>query len=141
MKTMYDYTLLCTPEQTKKALELGAPIRNFITKEESKRLVDKAKSENRIDEYENELLKYHQTIIDDMVYCIPTAEQMMGFFRSKNIHIVIHKDVVDDWSAYGHEIAPIEFTVFDRLVGFNSFEEATIAAIDAALNYLTNNEK
>lgn len=26
MKTMSDYTLFCTPEQTLKALELGAPI-------------------------------------------------------------------------------------------------------------------
>lgn len=40
---MEKYTAYCTPEQTKKALELGAPIRNFITKEESKKLVNTAK--------------------------------------------------------------------------------------------------
>lgn len=119
---MNKYTIYCTEEQTRKALELGAPIRKEPSSLELYQCV-------RTDEKDN--------VTGQSIWLIsPTAEQMMGFFRSKNIHIVIHKDIVDKWSVYGHEIEPIEFTVFDRLTGYNSFKEATLAAIDAALEYL-----
>lgn len=111
---MNRYTIHCTEEQTKKALELGAPITNIHT-------------------VGNDGITKEWKLVN------PTAEQMMGFFRSKNIHIVIQKDIVDNWSAYGHEISPIEFTVFDRLTSYNSFEEATLAAVDAALEHLIDN--
>lgn len=109
------YVIYCTEEQTQKAIGLGAPI---------------------------EIAKCDVTSTSiNIVGTLPTAEQMLGWLRTKNIHIVITKDSIDNWSAYGHEIKPIEFTVFNRLTGYNSFEEATLEAIDAALEYLTEKSK
>ena len=56
--------------------------------------------------------------------------------NTHNIHLVIHKDRIDEWSVYGHEIAPIEFTVFPLLTGFDSYEEALSAGITKALKSL-----
>lgn len=148
MKTISDYTIYCTPEQTKKAFELGAPIRNFITKEESKRLVDKARLENRIEEYENELAKYHQTIIGDMVYCYPTAEQMISWLEEQGMLIDVSFIGTDKPKMQGDKI--FIYHVFDlnewkELIPFSriysSRKEATLASIDAALEYLSNNKK
>lgn len=80
-------------------MELGAPIRNFITKEESKKLVDTAKSENRIEEYENELIKYHNTIIGDMVYCIPTAKQMIE--KACELYKKELREIIDTFNKIG----------------------------------------
>lgn len=124
-KVMSDYSLYCTEEQTKKALELGTPLKQVFYSVQ----------------FDEILKEYHLIKIEDKLYEIPTAEQMIGFFRTKNIHIVIQKDVVDKWSVYGHEIEPIEFTIFDRLTGYNSFKEATLSAIDAALEYLSKNKQ
>lgn len=122
---MNEYTLYCTKDQTKKVLELGATL-----------------TEDRSDWFNTaNHICVGDTIFGDIWYHCPTVEQMFGFFRSKNIHIVIHKDAVDKWSVYGHEIMPIEFTVFDRLTGFDSYEEATLAAIDAILEYLEQSTK
>lgn len=126
---MNRYEIRCTPEQTRKALELGAPI--------------EFEMEWPFNSDTFERSPYPEIKMDkdgEPSLINPTAEQMLGFFRSKNIHIVIQKDIIDNWSAYGHEISPIEFTVFDRLTGYKSYEEATIAAIDAALEYLTDNK-
>ena len=123
---MNRYTIYCTPEQTKKALDLHAPIDYCI---------------NQFDIDDSEFIGYANKTKIKLYAIIPTAEQMIGFFRSINIHIEIHKDIIDKWSVYGHKISPIEFTVFDRLTGYDSFEEATLAAIDAALDYLSNNKK
>lgn len=122
MKTISDYTIYCTSEQTQKAIELGVPI------------------DHSSSQFDDDCTDNIELLSNGLYAIIPTAEQMIGFFRSKNIHIVIHKDVIDKWSVYGHEIVPIEFTIFDRLTGYNSFEEATIAAIDAALEYLKTNQ-
>lgn len=56
--------------------------------------------------------------------------------NTHNIHLVIHKDRIDEWSVYGHEIAPIEFTVFPLHTGFDSYEEALSAGITKALESL-----
>ena len=59
------------------------------------------------------------------------------WLRNKhNIHLVIHKDRIDEWSVYGHEISPIEFTVFPLFTGFYSYEEALSAGITKALESL-----
>ena len=122
---MEQYTIYCSDEQTKKAYELGAPI--YVFDKWNSKAIEETKFKIE-----------HRAKLDSGLRAEnPTTEQMIGFFRSKNIHIVIHKDVVDKWSAYGHEIEPIEFTVFDRLNGYDSFEEAILAAIDAALDYLS----
>ena len=56
--------------------------------------------------------------------------------NTHNIHLVIHKDIIDEWSVYGHEITPIEFTVFPLHTGFDSYEEALSAGITKALESL-----
>lgn len=118
-------------------MELGAPIRNFITKEESKKLVDTAKSENRIEEYENELIKYHNTIIGDMVYCIPTAKQMIGWLENVipvSEDLAIKQIIVESYfdGRWNYFIGLKESEEY-----YPSRKEATLAAIDAALEYLT----
>lgn len=134
MKTISDYTIYCTPEQTRKAIELGAPIRNFITEEESIKLVNTAKSENRIDEYEKELNKFHQTIIRDKVYCIPTTEQMIGWIEdmSTDIQVEIYMCSNRQW------VWKLDAKC-RNIIYYSSRKEATIAAIYAALEYLTKN--
>lgn len=119
---MNEYTLFCTMEQTRKVLELGAT----LTEDRS----EWVNTANHI-------------CVGDIWYHCPTVEQMFGFFRSKNIHIVIHKDAVDKWSVYCHEIMPMpfEFTIFDRLTEFDSYEDAALAAIDATLEYLEQSIK
>lgn len=91
MKTISDYTILCTQEQTLKAIELGAPIEGIF---------------------------------------IPTAEQMIGFLRSKGIKFNFN-DAVKYWScSFGY-------------VGIDCgwSENKELDAIDAALDYLIENKK
>lgn len=61
---MKHYTIYCTPEQTKKALELGAPIER--------------------DGYEDRPYVYI-----DGAYLIPTTEQMIGWLEGQGIHVDI----------------------------------------------------
>lgn len=61
MKTISDYTIYCTPEQTKKALELGVPI-----EKKEIQVCDNAK---------------HFFWHDDFYYNYPTIEQMIGFLE------------------------------------------------------------
>ncbi|MCQ2231353.1 MAG: hypothetical protein MJZ30_05825 [Paludibacteraceae bacterium] len=115
MKTISDYTIYCTEEQTKKALELGAPIR-----------VEKV--HDVLDEYSFTLAETTHNVIHN-----PTAEQMLGWLRSKGFRfkIVEHESdvywqyVIDDY--FDHNIKP-------------SAKEATLAAIDAALECLVENK-
>lgn len=112
---MYKYTIFCTEEQTKKALELGAPIDKdmyapIIRYEQPWYCIDKEKS---------------------FAYHIPTAEQMIGWLRSKGFRFKITefeegtlwKVAHGDW---------FDFSYNDGI----SPKEATLAAIDAALGYL-----
>ena len=109
-KVMSDYSLYCTPEQTKKALELGAPITvNAIT---------------------------------DEPMLIYTAEQMRGYLLKE--HGIF--PVVDMTNSVSFEYGFVSMLKMEnnakRFVGiYPSNEEATLAAIDAALEYLTNNKK
>ena len=134
MKTISNYTICCSAEQTRKALELGAPIKNYIIYEESRKLICIAKSDNNIEEYEKELNKYHQTIIGDMIYCLPTAEQMIGWLRSEGIKFLL-SDEPDSEGCYwfiGNSEEPIACG--------QEKENKELAAIDAALEYLTNRQ-
>ena len=83
---MNRYTIYCTEEQTKKALELGAPLNCCYHN----------------DDFQNTIK------IGSLHYVeIPTAEQMLGWLEDN----------------------------------YESRKEATLAAIDAALEYLINNRK
>lgn len=107
---MEKYSIYCTSEQTKKALELGAPIRYKDTLDNRER----GKFE------------------------IPTAEQMIGWLED-NIRGVItisknwHQGCMKfDWVIFDD----FETIIEGSIVYYNSRKEATLAAIDASLEYL-----
>lgn len=107
---MDKYSFYCTPEQTKEAFELGAPIKMVLL--------------------EGNQLQPIQ----------PTAEQMIGWLEEQGLAI----DVINDgsgfkWSAWVKQSSCLDFHFIDenhRCV--SSRQEATLAAIDAALDYLNN---
>lgn len=118
---MKKYTIYCTPEQTKKALEFGAPINVLYLREYH---------------YNPNLVKLSEGNNDGLhietPYALsPTAEQMMGWLRSKGFRfkIIEHESYVYWQYAIGdyfdHDNKP-------------SAKEATLAVIDAALEYLKN---
>ena len=120
---MNKYTIYCTEEQTKKALELGAPIEVHDTFDSYD-----IKESNIF--YKDKFIE----LPDDRLIERITAEQMLGWLRSKGFRfkIVEHESYVywqysiDDY--FDHNNKP-------------SAKEATLAAIDAALEYLSNNKK
>lgn len=124
---MNKYTIYCTEEQTKKALELGAPIEKVgISQRDTSRPVLYTDDPN-----EN---------LECNAYYKPTAEQMLGWLRNRKINIDISYE--DIWELY---TVSLNYGIKDkwnllieenREKTFNTFEEATLAAIDAALNYL-----
>lgn len=115
---MNNYIIYCTPEQTKKALELGAP------------LEDGELSRCSIfvgwQPYEKE-------------YEIPTAEEMIGWLEEQKYirEIYVHKNPYDVWFYSIINLQEVDISS-DNVVFFRTRKEATIAAIDAALEYLTN---
>lgn len=110
---MNRYTIYCTESQTKKALGLGAPIEEFCG-------------------------IFPTASINGIIYDIPTAEQMIGWLEEQA--------VIDDIEIYTYN-AEWKFEVFltngdyTKCNSFHSRKEATIAAIDATLKYLSNNKK
>lgn len=110
---MDKYTILCTEAQTKKALELGAPI-------------------DRI-EHHASIGKHYTSgnnIYDDGIcYFIPTAKQMCGWLRTKGINF--HFDDETDYWGISSEDESIA-----RWYGHSDKKE--LKAIDAALEYLSN---
>lgn len=118
---MNEFSIYCTREQTKKALELGAPIYTSPYFEQ---------------------LKYEMRIFfvkDGLCYWYPTAEQMISWLEENNIEtiIVCKKDGGD----YGYTVYHTSHRSPLQHFGFSSRKEATLAAIDAALEYLTQNKK
>lgn len=119
MKIISDYTIYCTKSQTKKALELGASL--------------------NIDYHSNDF--ENSVKIRNLCYAkIPTAEQLIGYIEAQLCidHIRIFRyNNGWDWSytIYLSNNETIE------ICHFNSRKEATLAAIDAALEYLSNKNK
>ena len=114
---MEQYTIYCTKGQTNKALELGAPI--------------------EVDFQFN----YKTVIINKKAYIVPTAEQMTGWLRKeKGLFVELYLNCECCYSFY-----PIVSTKEDgeiiQLEAEDDPDMATIVAIDAALEYLTNNKK
>ena len=140
---MEQFKIFCTEAQTKKALELGAPL-NKIGQQISDTF------EDVINRYK--LPRYRWKT--KFCYEIPTAEQMLGWLKETyDLHISIDYrrdyaddadgNVVDEWYYYCCfvSIADRCFYGEDILDEYLSRKEATLAAIDAALEYLTNNKK
>lgn len=109
MKTISEYTTYCSEEQTRKALELGAPI------ETTKRLEPLV---NR--KYITDLDNYSAIIV-------PTAEQMMGWMRSKGIQF--HFDDETNYWRVSNELEPIS-------ISYGNSPKKELSAIDAVLEYM-----
>lgn len=107
---MSDYTLYCTTEQVKKALELGAPI---------------------LDNGENPNVPV--MLYNRKGYVIPTAEQMLGWLEEQGIFVEVSKSFIADYQSLVHDANTNVF--YDEY--FLSRKEATLAAINVALEYLT----
>lgn len=121
MKTISDYSIYCTLSQTKKALELGAPI-----EEHGRYHAD---------------LEPNIVLTDDKTWLeIPTAEQMIGWLRKeKGLFVESYLN-----GKYYYSFSPIVSTKEDgeiiHLEAQDDPDKATLTAIDAALDYLTNNK-
>lgn len=118
---MNNYIILCTEEQTRKAYELGAPL-NF---------------DYHADDFQNAI-----KIANKLYAEVPTAEEMLGWLEDQLfMYINISYYVTGDYWCYhgvtngGHD------SICYNMTSYNSRKEATIAAIDAALDYLINNKK
>lgn len=115
---MNQYTIHCTEEQTKKAFELGAPIVTLPNYEEFKGFpFVRCKNGN---EYPCQ---------------IPTAEQMIGWLEKQNILIEYTRFM----GKYACRLLELhdngERNLHIQTIG-SSRQEATLNAIDAALDYL-----
>lgn len=113
---MNKYTIYCTEAQTKRALELGAPI--------------ELKKHTYFD-YSSTPYSY-----EDGEIC-PTAEQMIGWLEECMDFIISIDILVDTW----------RFDIYKSnsfIKGHSAYDtrkSATLAAIDAVLEYLSNNKK
>lgn len=109
MEKISDYTITCTEEQTKKALNLGAPI-----------------------EYKKFKYHYRGLLCEKDELIIPTAEQMIGWLEEQEgfSNICVLKTMEGNY--YGRCYCNGN-TLLHQI--FPSRKEATLAAIDAALEY------
>lgn len=102
---MNRFTIPCTVEQTKKALELGAPI---------------------------EVCDNYTITNDFRFYNIPTAEQIISWLEEQGIFISIVPDT--DENTCANHVETKKYSLCNEV--HLSRKEATLAAIDAALEYL-----
>lgn len=130
---MNKYTIYCTEEQTKKAFELGAPIQTFGYPD--------------LGEIKEKVLKLNRQAelytTDDgglMVGQIPTAEQMIGWLEERGIWIHFCKSNQRP-ELLSYSISKLNKPLKRVFIGgeFPSRKAATLAAVDAALDYLIKN--
>ena len=123
---MEKFTIYCTEEQTKKAYELGAPIGVHPF------------DASIIKPNEKLSLFQHLVCIDEKYYFLPTAEQMIGWLEEQYVRVYVQPYTDECDKRFKGKIHTVgELIVKDS----KSRKEATLAAIDAALNYLTKKEK
>lgn len=116
---MEKYTIYCTEEQTKKALEMGAPIRVVDT------LGDLVNT------------NFFTNTDTNLATIIPTAEQMIGWLEEQEGI----KDIAIAQPCHWVFIIYEGISYHSTGEGFKTRKEATLAAIDAALEYLSRNKK
>lgn len=116
---MDEFTIYCTPEQTKKAYELGAPI--------CKCAKDNNDPDLTVDGWGS---------FDGYWLLIPTAEQMIGWLEVQGLIFLTGMDDEDKFffNLY-HSEGHIEVREYDLR------KEATLAAINEALDYLIQTRK
>lgn len=128
---MNRYEIRCTEEQARKAFKLGAHIMTF--------------GYGDLGDVEGEILKMNrQTVLsrkDDnsiIVGQIPTAEQMLGWLEEQGIlvSILYGYEISNKWA---YDLDSEEYIDYKSGV-YSSREEATNAAINAALEYLLSNK-
>lgn len=109
MSTMSDYTIYCTTEQVKKAIELGAPI----------------------------LTKTFISSFGKIETNLTTAEQMIGWLEEQEELNSIEIEYNSDCKGWSYFLCPSDDDDCIYKTSFSSRKEATITAIDMALEYLT----
>lgn len=123
---MEKYTFFCTPEQTKVSYGLGAPIDTKLTKSNG----------------------YACVVIDDaginVFGKIPTLEQMCGWLAYENGIVLEISAAIENNKTFNYKwILNNSHQPDDVMTDtetYDSFEDAIVAGIDAALEYLTNNK-
>lgn len=119
---MKQYEIRCTPEQTKKALELGAPINVRCSYNGYHPLPFRA-----------------EIIIEPHHFAeVPTTEEMIGWLEEQEY--ISEVDIFHDFN-WTFSIWDNALLRIDNNRVYISRKEATLAAIDAALDYLTNHKK
>lgn len=114
---MDKYKIHCTPEQTKKALELYAPI-------EAQQYIGGQLCENWFAD-------------KDKCYKIPTAEEMIGWLEDQGIQISIIFNYQVNPKRWNYDLDNNKIILFEHnSIGYSTCKEATLAAINAALNFL-----
>ena len=124
---MERYTIYCTEEQTKKALELGAPIPN-----------------HKLAGHYEENLPKNWFYKDGKCYQKTTAEQMIGWLEERGIYIDITNSCGVTPQGGNYHLSSCEFNEHgysDKKHPYPTRKEATLAAIDSALDYLIKNKK
>lgn len=119
---MNRYTIYCTSEQTKKALELGAPIDYCL---------------NQFDIDDSVFIGYVKNSRARQYAVLPTAEQIIGWLEEQ--HPIDHIDVYKQATTWNSVV--YMSTLERRSKKGTSRQEAILAAIDVALEYLREGGK
>lgn len=120
MRTITDYTIFCTEEQTKKALNLDAPL--------------------EIGEGKGTILCRYKNYHTYKRCIIPTAEQMINWLETTLIYGISISEFEGEW-IYSIRTVSSSSRIHNEYFPSSSRSEATLAAIDAALDYLSKNKK
>lgn len=123
---MEQFTINCTPEQTKKAYELGAPI-NFE--------MEVSYDYETMEPNGYEDIKMGED--GEPILIPPTAEQMIGWLEEQESI----KDIVIAKPFKWIFIVCNEIGYHSTGEGYETRKEATLAAIDAELDYLASRQK
>lgn len=125
MKAISDFTIYCTKEQTLKAIELGAGI------------------DNSSSQFDSDCTDNIELLSNGLYAIIPTSEQMCGWLRTEGVHLsILYSKFRNLYSVQCVEFDGMYIRDDDGSIKyFISDKQATLAAIDAALDYLTNNKK
>lgn len=123
LSIMEQFEIRCTPQQTQKALQLGAPIIKVDTFD--KRLIYGSNMCYPLTEADYPYAIYP--------YAIPTAEEMIGWLEEQNNIIITIEIGTDCWHS---RVSNPE--IYIKRINKPTRKKATLAAIDAALDYLSN---
>lgn len=121
---MERYTIYCTEEQARKALELGVPIEFEVECPVNLETLERSPYPD---------IKMGKD--GEPILIIPTAEQTIGWLRTKGFKFVL-SDEID-----GNEGNNWWVAINDKLITQGCSDNKELAAIDAALDWLRNNNK